>query len=310
MQPAIAPPHALDPKGATVFDSRASRDSREPSAVGRDRQREDCVTVTPATNSTSFNLRASTSILMFAGALVAVLAVVAAAAAQPVANTNAAAATAAQGGQAEAAKDALGRDTPRGTLLGFMNAARGGSDELGPQFLNTRLRAGEAVDLAHKLFVVLDSRLPARLNEVSERPEGSLANPLKPNQDIIGSVETADGRVDILVERVTRARTPQSSCSRGPHWRVPAVYDEVDRLLGRHLRDSDQAPDWRYSPVRVAGVFPSRAALLPADRCARPSDRAGIAWRGADGRPPTSFRDRSGCCCWDRDPMAAAFVVC
>src|SRR4029453_11985950 len=82
--------------------------------------------------------------------------------------------------QAAPAKDALGRDTPRGTVLGFMNAARNARDEVSPQYLNTPLRDQAAVDLALKLFPVLDSRLPPRLNELSDRPEGSLANPLKP----------------------------------------------------------------------------------------------------------------------------------
>src|SRR3954451_14212398 len=66
-------------------------------------------------------------------------------------------------------KDALGRDTPRGTVLGFMNAARQGSDTAAPLYLNTNLRDKAAVKLAHQLFVVLDSRLPARLNELSDR---------------------------------------------------------------------------------------------------------------------------------------------
>jgi MscS family membrane protein len=37
------------------------------------------------------------------------------------------------------AKDALGRDTPRGTVLGFMNAARDGRNDVAAQYLNTRL---------------------------------------------------------------------------------------------------------------------------------------------------------------------------
>ena len=116
--------------------------------------------------------------------------------------------------QAAPAKDALGRDTPRGTVLGFMNAARKGRDDVAPQYLNTRLRDQAAVDLAHKLFVVLDSRLPPRLSELSDRPEGSLANPLKPDQDIVGTITTANGPLDLVVERVNRGARGRSGCSR------------------------------------------------------------------------------------------------
>src|SRR5204862_84676 len=80
-------------------------------------------------------------------------------------------------GAPEAAKDTLGRDTPRGTLLGFIRAARDGNSEVASLYLNTSLRGSAARDLADQLYVVLDSRLPARLIEVSDKPEGSQANP-------------------------------------------------------------------------------------------------------------------------------------
>jgi MscS family membrane protein len=130
--------------------------------------------------------------------------------------------------QAVPAKDALGRDTPRGTVLGLMNAARNGRDEVALQYLNTRLRDQEAVDLARKLFVVLDSRLPARLSELSDRPEGSLANPLRPDQDVIGTITTADGALDLVLERVNLAAGPVWLFSRATLEAIPDVYDEVN----------------------------------------------------------------------------------
>src|SRR5688572_1265971 len=113
--------------------------------------------------------------------------------------------------EAAPARDALGRDTPRGTVLGFMNAVRNGRDEVAPQYLNTRLRDKKAVDLAHQLFTVLDSRLPPRISEMSDKPEGSLANPLTPDQDIVGTITTQDGTLDLVLERVNRGAT-------GPVW--------------------------------------------------------------------------------------------
>ena len=133
-----------------------------------------------------------------------------------------------QAPQAVPAKDALGRDTPRGTVLGFMNAARNGRDEVAPQYLNTRLLDQEAVELARKLFVVLDSRLPARLGELSDRPEGSLANPLKPNQDVVGTITTADGTLDLVLERVNRGARPVWLFSRTTLEAIPDVYDDVN----------------------------------------------------------------------------------
>jgi MscS family membrane protein len=130
---------------------------------------------------------------------------------------------------AEQPKDTLGRDTPRGAVLGFMDAARKGKDDLTPLYLNTHLRDQAAVQLAHKLFVVLDSRLPARLNELSDRPEGSLANPLKPDQDLVGVINTANGPLDLIVERVSRGKLGSVWLfSRQTLDAVPEVFEEVD----------------------------------------------------------------------------------
>ncbi len=97
--------------------------------------------------------------------------------------------------------DPLGRDTPRGCVLGFLDAARKGENEIAAQYLSTAL-GQPASKLAHQLFVVLDARLPARLTQVSDSPEGGRSNPLKPNEEVVGAVPAGDGPIDIVVERV------------------------------------------------------------------------------------------------------------
>jgi hypothetical protein len=102
----------------------------------------------------------------------------------------------------EPPKDTLGRDTPKGTVLGFLSAARKGNDGIAALYLNTRLRGADAADLAHQLVVVLDRRLPARLNELSDKPEGSLPDPSWPDEDLVGTINTDHGQLQILIERV------------------------------------------------------------------------------------------------------------
>ena len=134
---------------------------------------------------------------------------------------------------AEQPRDPLGRSTPRGTVLGFLTAARKGDDQLARQYLNTRLNDRAAEALAHQLFVVLDARLPARLTQLSDAPEGSRANPLSPDQEIIGTVAGSAGpveQVEIVVERVERGKS-------GAVWlfssktldAIPALYEQVAR---------------------------------------------------------------------------------
>ncbi len=152
----------------------------------------------------------------------------------------------AQGGAAASARpaapaDALGRSTPRGTLHGFMMAARQGQFDTASQFLQTTKR-DDGLDLARRLYVVLDARLPAQqLSHLSDDPAGSRRNPLKPDQDVIGTIETAEGSLDIAVARVDAAGNQVWLFSRETLKAIPEVSDEVklvsiDRFLPGILR--------------------------------------------------------------------------
>lgn len=153
------------------------------------------------------------------------------------------------GATAEAPKDPLGRDTPRGTLLGFMSAARQGNLDLAALYLNTPLRDKAAAELASQLFLVLDSRLPARLQNVSDVPAGSLANPLKPDQDLIGTIDADDGRVDIFVERAARGSSERVWLfARRTLDGIPALYDEV------HVVSIDRFLPTFLTRPRIAGI--------------------------------------------------------
>src|SRR5262245_60490966 len=130
----------------------------------------------------------------------------------------------------EPVRDALGRDTPRGTVIGFMTAARRENNEAAALYLNVGREEG-ATELAHQLYGVLDTRLPARLNQVSDRPEGSLANLLKPDQDIVGAIDTNEGPLDIVVERVNRGAAGSVWLfSRHTLDAIPRVYQEIHRV--------------------------------------------------------------------------------
>jgi MscS family membrane protein len=145
--------------------------------------------------------------------------------------------------------DTLGRETPRDTLFGFIDAAQKNNFDLAALYLNTPLRDKAAAELAQQLFVILDARLPARLQDVSDKPEGSLANPLKPDQDVIGTIATDGGPLDILVERTTRGPAGRVWLfARRTLDQVPTVYDEV------HVVSVDRfLPNWLTRP-RVAGI--------------------------------------------------------
>jgi MscS family membrane protein len=151
--------------------------------------------------------------------------------------------------QPEAPKDSLGRSTPRGAVLGFLSVARNGEDELAAQYLNTGLRGSAAAVLAHQLFIVLDRRLPPRLNQLSDKPEGSSSDPLKPDQERVGTIRSENHDVDIFVERVDRGKS-------GFIWlfsnktldSIPDLYDEVNVVSVDHF-----LPDFLIT-TRIASI--------------------------------------------------------
>ncbi len=134
---------------------------------------------------------------------------------------------------APAPTDVLGRTTPRGTVLGFLLAAHNGDYDAASGYLNTKLRGEAASDLAHKLFVVLDRRLPAGLSHLSDRPEGSAAFLIRPNEDLIGTIASDGGKVNIVVQRVNRENAPSIWLfSTGTLDAIPGLYEELNATPG------------------------------------------------------------------------------
>ncbi len=116
-------------------------------------------------------------------------------------------------------------------MLGFLNAGYSHDYETASQYLNTRLRGKEAAALAEHLFFVLDRRLPAKLNNLSNEPQGSLSDPLDARQELVGTVASENGKIDFYVERVDRGNsTPIWLFSRQTLVTVPDLYDEINAV--------------------------------------------------------------------------------
>ena len=138
--------------------------------------------------------------------------------------------------QPEAPKDLLGRSTPRGTVLAFIAAGRKGDNDLARRYLNTPLAGDAAEKQAHQLFVVLDARLPPRLTQVSDSPEGSRANPLAPDEEVVGTIPGASGPVEVVVERVKQPRgEPIWLFSKRTLDAMPAEFAEVSSRARPYL---------------------------------------------------------------------------
>jgi len=143
--------------------------------------------------------------------------------------------------------DPLGRDTPAGTVLGFLHAEQSGNDRAASDFLqmSAARRPSQGPDLAAKLQVLMDRAFVGRLSRISTNPEGNPDNGV-PDQQTIGTFSVADTDVPVVLVRV-------SDPSAGKIWlfsadtlsKVPELYDNIEA----HRVES------KLPPILVRHVF-------------------------------------------------------
>ncbi|MGB9235178.1 MAG: hypothetical protein WCC04_12250, partial [Terriglobales bacterium] len=137
------------------------------------------------------------------------------------------------GKQAPAAaglSDPLGRSTPSGTVVGFLQAEQDGNDRAAADYLqiSAARRQAQGPELAEKLKVLMDRAFVGHIGRISTNPEGNPDNGV-PDQQTIGMFSVADSDVPIVLVRVS---DPNS----GRIWlfsadtlsKVPELYDNVE----------------------------------------------------------------------------------
>ena len=136
----------------------------------------------------------------------------------------------------ESFHDPLGRDTPRGTVLGFLSAARAGDYRNAAQYLNVQKSGRHAILLAQQLFVVLDRGLPAHLEQLSNEADRAPPYDGNKNKTLVGTIASENGDVNVLLDHL---ETEQD----GPIWlfsaatleEIPRLYDEVDAVYPENV---------------------------------------------------------------------------
>jgi MscS family membrane protein len=101
--------------------------------------------------------------------------------------------------------DPLGRDTPNGTLFGFLQAMQNGSYLTGAQYLQMsparRAREGELV--ARELKALLDGAFVGSLRSISTSPEGTVQLGLPADREKLGTLSVDDSEADVILVRVS-----------------------------------------------------------------------------------------------------------
>jgi MscS family membrane protein len=105
-------------------------------------------------------------------------------------------------------EDPLGRGTPYGTVIGFLQAANKGDYELASNYLEGKQSARRKAELARKLHVVLNRGVKTGPDDLSKAPEGSLDDGLPANLEKVGTATFGDESLDIVLHLTKTADTP------------------------------------------------------------------------------------------------------
>lgn len=125
--------------------------------------------------------------------------------------------------------DSLGRETPSGTVLGFLQAAQAGNYKIAADYLQISAvhRQAQGPELASQLKVLMDRAFVGSLRRLSTRPEGNPDGGVS-DQQTIGMFASGDTDVAVVLVRVV---DPNS----GRIWlfsaetlsKVPDLYDNL-----------------------------------------------------------------------------------
>jgi MscS family membrane protein len=135
------------------------------------------------------------------------------------------------------------RETPRGALLGYLDACRQDDYRRAASFLHIRRehrRSDTPESLALQLKQILDRKLSQDPNSVSNTSEGDLTDGLDPQFELIGTVKQENRNVDLLLERV---QLPEI----GQVWLVSASTVSLIPILHADVRNNpveQYLPEW------------------------------------------------------------------
>jgi MscS family membrane protein len=112
----------------------------------------------------------------------------------------------------EIPKDPLGRDSPYGTVVGFLKAAEQADWKRAADFLDSQQPPPQKQELARQLKLVMDKGLTLDLDTVSKSPEGAPQEKWRKTRNEIGTAHIRGQTLAILLDLI------EPTAKRSPYW--------------------------------------------------------------------------------------------
>jgi len=167
---------------------------------------------------------------------------------------------------APAAKDELGRDTPRSAIFNFLNACHARQYSKATYYLDLRRlpaaqRAKDGPELAMQLEDLLDDT-PFDITTLSRNAEGDLSDDLTPNLERLASFEVGGQNIQLNLERIEPAPGVQiwqvsaDSVALIPKAHQAVAESPFEKKLPQVLVTFEilDTPVWRWIALLVAGA--------------------------------------------------------
>ncbi len=156
--------------------------------------------------------------------------------------------------------DPLGRSTPYGCVIGFLQAVSGNKLAVAAQYLDTKLPEAQAEVLAQQLKAVLDAGLSSSVSRLSRNSQGDVHDDLRETRESVGTAKTRDGELEIFLDRVKRPGEPAIWLfSSDTLSKIPRAYSrlqtsDVSRLFPAPLARKEVLglPLWRWISILAA----------------------------------------------------------
>lgn len=173
------------------------------------------------------------------------------------------------------ALEALGTASPRGAMYRFLAAAREHDYATAATHLNLNglpaaVRAIDGADLASSFHIVLDQTLWVEWDALSDSAAGFADDGLPRGQDRLGTIRTAAGEVELLLEQATwKGGKPVWKIANETVALIPALYEEfgygpLGRVLPRVLieRRVLDMRLWQWAGLALVLALAGLGALL------------------------------------------------